>query len=56
MKIEILYLRENTPFSQELMRWAEERELQVQTLAEKPEEVEDVDGLVIFTENQEVEK
>lgn len=57
MKLDKILLKSNSRFSQQLTAWAGERNLLVDEFSEKSEDALDgIDGLVIFSENQTVEK
>jgi len=57
MKLDKILLKSNSRFSQQLTAWAGERNLLVDEFAEKSEDaLAGIDGLVIFSENQTVEK
>jgi hypothetical protein len=57
MKIDTIYLKPNTTFSQAFSAWAGERSYVVQDFNDKAEEADSgIDGLVIFNENQTIDK
>ena len=57
MKIDKILLKSNSRFSQQLTAWAGERNLLVDEFSEKSEDaLMGIDGLVIFSENQTVDK
>ena len=57
MKIDTIYLKPNTTFSQAFSAWAGERSYVVQDFNDKAEEADaGIDGLVIFNENQTIDK
>lgn len=57
MKLDKIFLKSNSRFSQQLTAWAGERNLLVDEFSEKSEDALDgIDGLVIFSENQTVDK
>ncbi len=57
MKLDTIYLKNNSQFSQYIAHWASEKNI---PLAEFPEKSDDsdagIDGLVIFNQNQEIDK
>ena len=57
MKLDKIFLKSNSRFSQELTAWAGQLNLLVDEFTEKGEDALDgIDGLVIFSENQTVDK
>ncbi len=57
MKLDKILLKSNSRFSQQLTAWAGERNLLVDEFSEKSEDaLMGIDGLVIFSENQTVDK
>jgi hypothetical protein len=57
MKIDCIYLKSNSKFGQFLSPWLQERNLTSADYKNKIEEADEgIDGIVIFSENQEVDK
>lgn len=57
MKLDKIFLKDNSRFSHYLTSWVNELNIEVQEFSIKNEDSEEgIDGLVIFTENQEVDK
>lgn len=57
MKLEKIFLRNTSKFSVVLRNWAEEKGYPTEELDDKKEDVEEgIDGLVIFTQNQTIER
>lgn len=57
MKLDSIYLKNNSKFSQLLSTWAAERNFNLGEYSEKADgSDEGIDGLVIFNENQEIER
>jgi hypothetical protein len=57
MKINRIYLRPNSQFSQQFNAWANAHGIVVEEYQEKVEDADNgIDGLVIFNENQEVDR
>jgi hypothetical protein len=57
MKINRIYLRPNTQFSLQFNAWASAHKINVEDYQDKAEEADNgIDGLVIFNENQEVDR
>lgn len=57
MKLDKIFLKNNSRFSQHLTTWASDRNHILEEYSEKNEDSDDgIDGLVIFTENQEMDK
>ena len=57
MKLDKIFLKDNSRFSNYLTSWVNELNIEVLEFAAKNEDSEEgIDGLVIFTENQEVDK
>lgn len=57
MKLDKIYLKNNTKFSQYLTEWANEKKYPVAEYSDKNEDPDTgIDGLVIFNENQEVDR
>lgn len=57
MKLDKIFLKDNSRFSSYLTSWVNELNIEVLEFSSKNEDSEEgIDGLVIFTENQEVDK
>jgi hypothetical protein len=57
MKLDKIFLKDNSRFSHYLTSWVNELNIEVLEFSSKNEDSEEgIDGLVIFTENQEVDK
>jgi len=57
MKLDTIFLKDNSRFSHYLTSWVNDRHIELQEFSMKNEDAEEgIDGLVIFTENQEVDK
>jgi len=57
MKLDAIYLKSNSKFSQLLTLWANERNYTILEFSDKNDEADaGIDGLVIFNENQEVDR
>ena len=57
MKLDKIFLKDNSRFSDYLISWVNELHIEIQEFSIKNEDSEEgIDGLVIFTENQEVDK
>ncbi|MEY3236769.1 MAG: hypothetical protein RI883_870 [Bacteroidota bacterium] len=57
MKLDNIFLKDNSRFSNYLTSWVNELNIEVLEFSSKNEDSEEgIDGLVIFTENQEVDK
>ena len=57
MKLDAIYLKSNSKFSQLLTMWANERNYTILEFSDKNDEADaGIDGLVIFNENQEVDR
>ena len=57
MKLDKIFLKDNSRFSNYLTSWVNELNIEVLEFSSKNEDSEEgIDGLVIFTENQEVDK
>lgn len=57
MKLDSIYLKNNSKFSQLLSTWATERNFNLGEYSEKTDSADEgIDGLVIFNENQEIER
>lgn len=57
MKIDRFYLQLHTKFSKAIVDWAQEFPLEIVEFHERnPEDVDKMDGLVIFNENQTIER
>lgn len=57
MTLEKIYLRNNSKFSDYLTQWANEKNYPLDEYSDKNEDSDSgIDGLVIFNENQEVER
>lgn len=57
MKLDTIFLKNNTRFSQYIAHWATEKNIQLAEFSDKSEESDEgIDGLVIFNENQELDK
>lgn len=57
MKLDKIFLKSNSRFSHYLTAWANERNYALDEYSDKNEDSEEgIDGLVIFTENQEMDK
>lgn len=57
MKLDTIFLKQNSKFSQHFTSWAEEKQYIVEDFNDKQEDPDTgIDGLVIFNENQNVEK
>ena len=57
MKLDKIFLKDNSRFSNYLTSWVNELNIEILEFSSKNEDSEEgIDGLVIFTENQEVEK
>ena len=57
MKLDTIFLKDNSRFSQYLTSWVNDRHIELQEFSMKNEDAQEgIDGLVIFTENQEVDK
>lgn len=57
MKLDAIYLKSNSKFSQLLTLWANERNYTILEFSDKNDEPDaGIDGLVIFNENQEVDR
>ncbi len=57
MKLDKIFLKDNSRFSNYLTSWVNELNIEVLEFSAKNEDSEEgIDGLVIFTENQEVDK
>ena len=57
MKLEKIYLKANSRFSHYLTAWANERNFNLDEFSDKVEDADaGIDGLVIFSENQTVDK
>ncbi len=57
MKLNKIFLKDNSRFSHYLTSWVNELNIEIQEFSTKNEDSEEgIDGLVIFTENQEVDK
>jgi hypothetical protein len=57
MKLETLYLKNNSRFAHLLTSWAHERNYTVDEFSDKNEDADSgIDGLVIFNQNQTVDK
>lgn len=57
MKLDKIFLKDNSRFSNYLTSWVNELNIEILEFSTKNEDSEEgIDGLVIFTENQEVDK
>ena len=57
MKLDKIFLKDNSRFSNYLTSWVNELNIEVLEFSSKNEDSEEgIEGLVIFTENQEVDK
>lgn len=57
MKLDKIFLKDNSRFSNYLTSWVNELNIEILEFSSKNEDSEEgIDGLVIFTENQEVDK
>lgn len=57
MKLEKIFLKNNSKFSQYLTNWASEKNYPLDEYIEKNDDADEgIDGLVIFSENQEVDR
>ena len=57
MKLDAIYLKSNSKFSQLLTVWANERNYTILEFSDKNDDADaGIDGLVIFNENQEVDR
>lgn len=56
MKIAKVYIRKESIFGQRINQWAADHKLECTEVAGTEEEVESIDGLVIFNQNQDVAK
>ena len=57
MKLDKIFLKDNSRFSNYLTSWVNELNIEILEFSIKNEDSEEgIDGLVIFTENQEVDK
>jgi len=57
MKVDKFYLQTHTNFGKSITEWANELNVEVLTFHERDlEDIGTIDGLVIFTENQTIEK
>jgi hypothetical protein len=57
MKIDCIYLKTNSQFGQYLSPWLQERNLNSSEYKNKIEEADEgIDGIVIFSENQQVDR
>ena len=57
MKLDKIFLKNNSRFSNLLTNWANERNFEVEEFTEKKEDPEaGIDGLVIFNQNQSLDK
>ena len=57
MKLDKIFLKNNSRFSNLLTNWANQRNYEVEEFTEKKEDPEDgIDGLVIFNQNQTLDK
>jgi hypothetical protein len=57
MKIDKVYLKTNTPFANVTAAWLSTRNIESTPFNHKTEEVDEgIDGLVIFSENQELDR
>jgi hypothetical protein len=57
MKIDIIFLQTHTKFAKALSDWAQDMDLEIVDFHERNlEEIDQMDGLLIFNENQTIEK
>jgi hypothetical protein len=57
MKLDTIFLKNNTRFSQYITHWATEKNIHLAEFPEKSEDSDEgIDGLVVFNENQELDK